>query len=712
MTLRLEGCTLTPLSGYLKSVGVLRVVAEQLDPEVRAHWDGDTFVLTTSVTFDQLIAFFTHHYRPTPIVTPWNSGSGFGPDDESKSPTAFAAMQAILDSTDDRLVGYRATIQAVREAINDPRWPSLDKLGQVAMCRSMVPDVAVEWIDAAVVMTTDILRYPPLLGTGGNDGRLDFGANFMARIQEVLNPSTRGRQRVDPRALVEDALRGTWLEPLSAIKLGQYDPMAAGGPGSSPFGAAESLANPWDFILLFEGAVAFASSVSRRFGRAGSSAAMPFTVTGNPVAYGSAASENTRGEFWAPVWRQPAGAAEVLRLFGEGRVEYRGQQARNGVDVARALATLGVDRGIDQFVRFAMVERNGLSTFCIPVGRHRVHRSERVELLGDVDRWVNTLRRQANLPNTVESTLRRIDNRNFVVADRDDPQSLQDFLCDVALLELQVLRSRNLRAATEESPRLPAREWLPLLDDGSLEFELAAALASLRRQGHSVGFLREILIEPRLSDRTPRVEGYGRRPLVAVLADCLVEIRMRTGRADPFDPTATYCGEADALWSSPTAFHSFAAGLCDMDRISYLLTGLLLLDWKGSRWSDDRADKRLTPSRRFLPPLVSVMKPLFHHRALGLDSRRSLVGDPILPRLLAAGRADVAIASAVRSLRLAGCSPVASPEAYGHPEDLRLTAAACLVPVSDNAVHSIIAVVIGSQATTTDHQVHATEEIA
>ena len=45
-----------------------------------------------------------------------------------------------------------------------------------------------EWMDAAMVLEDDgTPKYPALLGSGGNDGRLDFTNNFMKRLGEVFD---------------------------------------------------------------------------------------------------------------------------------------------------------------------------------------------------------------------------------------------------------------------------------------------------------------------------------------------------------------------------------------------------------------------------------------------------------------------------------------------------------------------------------------------
>jgi CRISPR-associated protein Csx17 len=58
-----------PLAGYLKALGVFRLVAEQADTEARGFWRDERFVLRTRLSEHDLIQFFVDSYRPTPVVT-------------------------------------------------------------------------------------------------------------------------------------------------------------------------------------------------------------------------------------------------------------------------------------------------------------------------------------------------------------------------------------------------------------------------------------------------------------------------------------------------------------------------------------------------------------------------------------------------------------------------------------------------------------------
>jgi CRISPR-associated protein Csx17 len=73
----LEGCAPVPLAAYLKALGIFRIVAEQKDENVHGFWREEAFVLDTAVMKENLVHFFLDNYRPSPIISPWNGGSGF-----------------------------------------------------------------------------------------------------------------------------------------------------------------------------------------------------------------------------------------------------------------------------------------------------------------------------------------------------------------------------------------------------------------------------------------------------------------------------------------------------------------------------------------------------------------------------------------------------------------------------------------------------------
>ena len=137
----LAGCAPIPLASYLKALGVFRLVAEQKDKNTRGCWRDETFVLDTILTTEELVRFFLHEYRPSPIVSPWNGGSGFyfregksgekdpatgkkiktGVRDEPTAATRIVSSFAETKSN-DRLALYGAVISQTQSALRALGW--------------------------------------------------------------------------------------------------------------------------------------------------------------------------------------------------------------------------------------------------------------------------------------------------------------------------------------------------------------------------------------------------------------------------------------------------------------------------------------------------------------------------------------------------------------------------------------------------------------
>lgn len=688
----LTGCRLEPLASYLKSLGILRLVAEQADPGALGWWEGENFNISADLGDGGLEAFFLDRYRPTPLVSPWNGGSGFAAKDKE----ALVAVGLILTSEADRLALYREAIQSAQAVAHEAASRGWGKEQVLQACRGRLPDACVAWIDAAVVLTAGTPKFPPLLGSGGNDGRLDFSANFMHRLADALSlrAGRNAPTRETSAGWLDAALYAGGAVPGVRAAVGQFDPGSAGGVNSSPLGAAPSLVNPWDFILMLEGALLFAGGAARRLGSdTEGRAAMPFMVDSSPVGYpSSAAGEKTRGELWAPRWHRPAPLAEIAHLFEEGRSEWQGHQARTGLDMVRAAATLGNDRGVDDFVRYVFVERRGLSTAAVGVGRITTGERSEVPLLGQVDRWLQSVRGGKESPAGVGMTLRRVDKAMFTLATAGGSRRLQDVLRALSELEAALGNSVSFRVRARIRPLqgLPAVSWLPHLDDGSPEFGIAAALASLHDPD---GTCLRMMLRPvtRASkgpgldwnEGSPEVPGFGVRPFVAVLADAHARRSIEVA-------SASDGGIADGTPGVQTAFAfrlpapgpdaaRFAAGELDDVRVAELFGGLMLLDWQRTPqvggWQAYRG--RLPP-----PPAWAVLAPFFHGRPLR-DPTVTLRPEASWPALLVAGREEVVLKAALRRLRIArlDAAPAdARVMAASAPPGPRL-AAGLLVPI-------------------------------
>jgi CRISPR-associated protein Csx17 len=384
----LSGLRPEPLASYLAGLGLIRVIGEQADPAATAAWTPAGLVIST--TMPDIAAWLAEEYVPTPVLSPWNNGSGFG----SKDKEPLRALTALREHPSPRLTPFQDAIQVAQQVVSKARTAGWitdaggggDKGRVVQEFRNRCPDALLPWIDAAVVLAGKDTFFPPLLGTGGNDGRLDFSTNFHQRLLDVIGTSER--HRVRSVAIARDLLADAESEQLADAAIGQFDPGSAGGPGSSRFGAAVSLVNPWGYVLFVEGALLFAASAVRRNQYAVGRAAMPFTVQGSPDGSASgAAGEESRGEVWAPVWAREFTLAEIKQVFAEARASWRGRPARRAVDFYAATRTLGVARGVSEFTRYGLQRRNGLAFAAIPLARVDVRQRPEVRLAAEVEDW-------------------------------------------------------------------------------------------------------------------------------------------------------------------------------------------------------------------------------------------------------------------------------------------------------------------------------------
>ena len=767
-TLRLEGCRVEPMAGYLKALGVLRIVAEQEDAGAHGFWDGEVFCLETGLDGHGLAAFFCERYAPTPVVAPWNGDSGFydgntmdGIDAIARSsdprlapyrevieairgwsemPPAFRSVGQVVSALDDAIARMkegkaRSTLARLRREILDAcpaevaaggeeplalsldeidrraklgesgprarygRWMKTVKKGRTAakdlarkafkpqalpLCRARLPDGFVSWLDTACALgATGEVGFNPLLGSGGNEGRLDFSNNFMQRIRDALLSPDRGRAET----LCVAALQGTNVDALVRAAVGQYDPGHAGGANQG-HGVAEDrvVVNPWDFVLAIEGALLLASSMARRarVGAAGS-LSCPFTVRTSPVGYAtSQPGERARAETWLPVWRRPTSLAELRQLFCEARSQVGRRPASTGLDFARAAGTLGVDRGVDAFARYVYLERRGKNFVALPAGRVTVRLRPDVRLLDELDpireRVDRFLRQFGSPPASMERAARLVEEATFACALQPDTFRFQALLRTLGRLDALVAARDRDREPKLHRPLLGlSPRWIGRADDGSVEIRLAAALQAVRGAG-GVGPLRANMspVDP----KRPWTWATGKGQRAWVGSDVVERLggalarRMRDAGRE---------GGRELPLRARLALHSSDAmalvlGATDDRALEDLLWGCGLVDW--------RRPGREALARRWTRPVMDLplsrawaaLKLLFVPGGVGGEALRP---EPRIVGLLQAGRSREALEVAVRRLRTAGLAPLVAPHAAREPPARLL--AGLLVPVRDVA---------------------------
>lgn len=797
--LSLNGCTAEPLMGYLKALGVLRLVCQQADADVRACWEGGVFKLYTNLDRDALTTFFRDYYRPTPLLAPWNGGSGFyvkldvdrflesrGAEIAFKSREAVDAIDAIESSDTDRLASYREQIRQTKAALGrianrvdfvellaEPlkQWSgattrqakkrvkdyvskvlnaimlfrsgdetySIDKAEKDAFISDLrgkvLTDDGLLWLDAALAMRTGAKKNrmeSPTLGSGGNIGNSDFSARFAQLLPEVMTFRTGDPPPSRSEAWLSSALFGTPTRDLERVSVDQFNPGKAGGANGTQGLEAAPILNPWDYLLMMEGALVLSGSTSRRFGAGRDGVSFPFIVASSRAGYGSIGVEQTRGEAWLPLWSAPASYSEIRALLSEGRAEVGRSRAESGLTFAQAIASLGVDRGIQSFVRYEFQERLGQSYIATPVGHFNVPKArvDGIELVQALNPLIEKLEKAADgAPARFSTAIRRIEAAVFAFCKYGGAARLAAILAALGNAE------RELAVGDIDPSKRPLHRpisalssgWLSAASDGSAEFNLARGLAFLkpgqRGTGSIRGYLEPVEYDPRFrawvwTQRTGRVVWGSRdmaRNLGALLVRRLIDAENNGEPIVPLDSPF------------PVSLRDISAFLnreIDDGRFHDLLWGLSLIDvregWElRSAMEEPRLPRAYAITKLTLLPgrlqweVESEGKSLLRLKQAHSDD--PLTGVLVKPELriltnLQRGDVQQSCDAAARRLRAAGFVPIGGVNANGSRRQIEWSAegveterllAALVFPVHASAVNQLAELVLRQPAVET-----------
>ncbi|MEX1027461.1 MAG: type I-U CRISPR-associated protein Csx17 [Candidatus Paceibacterota bacterium] len=707
-TLQLRGCSPTPLAHYLKALGILRLVSEQADAEAMGWWQNDVFCLRSKLDAEALVRFFLEEYKPTPLVGPWGARSGFFPSASERS--AREALDQILASEQPRLVPFQSAITAVHSVLAElglaEKADSDDeKLQLLQMCRAKLDDDLLPWLDAVYVLLNEGRAFPPLLGTGGNEGSGSYMSGFAQQVVAVIE--NRSWDAALRPAIFGDVAVGVGDKQTP----GHFFPDAAGGPNAAAGFDGAVGTNPWDYLLTLEGTLLFAASAVKQLEEhADGNLAFPFCVRPAGVGYASAdiADEAAaRAEMWFPLWTRPTTRSELEALLGEGRATVNRRKVRNGIDFARAVASLGVDRGVSRFERFGFQQRNGLSYFAIPLGTFDIPKQEvaAASLLDPLDRWLDRFRRAATgkqAPARAGRALRQLESSILGLCQRGDSAAVQAVLVALGEAEAAIAISKQLREGERGSGISPvpmlSNDWLFKANDQTCEFRLAAALASVTHD--QVGPLRRHL-EP--IDKTSWKSAYPKwakegndpgmvwgggnlvRNLNAVLARRFVEVLQQGKERNERELLTPVGGRQPASLGDITAFIN---GQVDDLRIEALVRGLMLIHW--SRFSNDRVERLRGPRHPVPDAAYSLLK--LCHLPFKLDDQLIPLA-PQLTRRAIGGDGAEATRLAARRLRAAGLPPAVEVVPCTRQRAHRV-AAALMFPISIRDAQRLVALVL------------------
>jgi CRISPR-associated protein Csx17 len=707
----LAGCTPAPLANYLKGLGVLRLLSD-IRPETCIAWGDDCLVIESRYTVQEIETFFLRHYRPTPIIAPWNGGSGFY---EKDNKTALIAIQG---SANPRLDLYRACLRIAEQALVDvdrrasPK--DEEKLALLTKLRGLLPDAALDWFDASVLLAGNAAQYPPLLGTGGNDGRLDFTNNFMQRLTDVLNLGD-GDPSEESTAWLKTALHGDSTPGLIKRAIGQFDPGQVGGPNGTVGFEADSTVNPWDYILTIEGALLFAAAVVRRSVHdPEGTLSYPFTVRAVGAGAGNLGegdATSARGELWMPLWRQAATYPEVRSLLAEGRVALDTKPARDSLDFVRAVCRLGGYRGVDTFQRYGLLMRSGNAYLATPLARVEVTKDPKTQWVDDLERsdWLARFRRFAQGATAARRFLglrKQLEDALFDLAESGAaPAKVQWLLGVLGDIEAAQAVSKEAQKSVPAVPLL-SEAWVHAADDSTAAFRIARAVSGVQGEGEVRVPLRAQLfpIHPRSNAwMTPEYKAkHANDPICRIrlhadakgsLTDTFVELlRHRLQIAERLDVRDALSSPDKLLRSSSEVdlddLLAFLQGE-NMDvHIARLLPGLSLCRIP--------SDPKRAVGEGAVPAAFAILKlcvtPDATLRDLGfLCPDTHLPVPPGMLAQLASANSHHAVQMAWRRLRASGLRPLFGMKALPElkPIDSRRAAAALLLPLRFAAVGAL-----------------------
>ncbi|KKH91822.1 hypothetical protein EO95_16845 [Methanosarcina sp. 1.H.T.1A.1] len=719
-SIELKGCSTDTFTDYLKALGVFKIFSQQKDGSARAYWKNNRFVINTAYDSDAMVDFFLHEYAPSPLFRPWGGRSGFYKGSSEKS--ARDALLPLVNSKDSRFDPFKKVYYAFQE-FSDLKGitekPSDDELITfLENLRSQLPEDILEWLDTCYVLTGDNRIYLPLLGTGGNEGSGNYSSNYLQALNEVLIK----KKEKEANQLLEHCLFSKYTPKLSNLSIGQLSPGAVAEANSTEgYRSKSKLVNPWDVVFSMEGATLFAGSASRRFGGSRGTSdrnfgSFPFTVLPSVAGISHITFKDNfkdpnkksdyktfENEFWLPLWNRPTSYNEITYLFHEGRAQVGRRPANNGLDFVRAISSLGVDRGIDSFVRYARLKRQGsgknANALAIPLGTFKVKQQKNVNLIEELDNWLNILRNKCSSKESVaarySSNLRSIDEAIFSFSKYGDVLHFQNLLIELGKAE------RSFASAGANRPIRPLNDlspsWITACDDGSVEFRIACAVASVYDK--KVGSIRRQL-EPSEIIKGGRLEWSNTRTSVvwsnsdlcsnmkAILQRRVLEGKMKGSNFTPI-------GGRVAV--SLSDISKFIRGEVNDQKISDLMWGLSTIKWKyydkekhRERWNSG-IDAMIPRAYAFLKLLFIPGNLIFENERWGLSyDEKKGIHLPSSPEILRVidSQQDKAFELVTRRLKASGLTPLGvrrnigtAPDFNVDTEDKERIIASLLIPV-------------------------------
>lgn len=624
------GINTDSLGQYLMSLGLLKAAAGRWE-STRGFWKEGTFHLAGDFTGSELRAYLLGEWKPQPYRKWWAEAQKVGT--KAKSSASLHRERAVR------------SIEEIRVA-------------------------------DSTIIPAGRNQFSPLFGTGGNVGKRDF--------EKAWREANELTAKSDSPEWLEAALTGN--TPTSV------PPFTIGGTwfvfNNKAFNSGldwsrDGCLSPWSYLLAMEGALLVRGGSGRRLGaNARPYAVFPFISQPLQPAADSEVGQKTPGEFWAPLWNEPATLSEVRALLQRGLARLGGRAATAPHEFALAALAAQTDAGLSGFFRIELRQTTSSQVYeAIPRGDFRInagpaeneprHSSAAImQILGPG--WFDRLPYEptSNRSRKKFTGLRGPIERLLlgVAQAPENPEAWQTLILRLADSQSRIDRNLGLRKACRAVPRLGI-DWFrhAFPDLGSPEIRIAAAFSSLGAGSDYTAACNIYGVEIRgktldfaRPGRPQRAVWHDGDPVSSFLE--LTERRLTDSDKGKlpalYSPLRLTASEIDFFLSGET---------CDLAEVQKWVPPLSLIGWsEKERWrSEPSGFESLNPATL----LWAFFKPFFHPLELPLGTRSFFPSDagpkPAFARqlfaLLRSGSVAEAIAFAQAGWRAQGHTVIVPP---------------------------------------------------
>lgn len=573
----LNGCDPKVFGSYLKALGLFEILAKQYN-DVKAYWENDSFnILLPLESKEEIINFFMEKYKPLPIVSPWNKGGGFI---NSKK-----ELTDLLGLKDPRLKTYQNVIRKAQYIMSQLGITGIthkNKVTIVKACRNYLPPDTIKWIDAALVIGNENLFVTKIMTNGGNEGNFDYSNAYMKYIYYIFNNIKKNNNKIEE--LLKNSIFGTYTDKLIEMKVGKFIPGRAGGFNEGfGFENKEFNANPWDYIFLIHGLLFFSTGLGKRTMSNKYFIRSPFTVESSVSI--DTENKNSVYEIWAPLWKNPAYLSEIKKMFENGRVEISNSPVTKGIEFMEAIKNYGVDRGIEQFVRYVLLNTRGRSGYvAAPAGAYQTGYMPDINIVKEINPLLNRLDsyiyRLERPPKSLLVLKLNIDNALSNMLTHGISVGIEKLLVSIGKMEMYLskIQHNDILANPPVIDGL-SPDWLNLNKEPSNEYIIASAISSI----YGIRNYLEPLMKMKWNDSVNDYSWNGSN-IYARISN--VVYRMFIKNMDKYSPLSS------RLIINPEYATLVIDGDLGGDKLENLLYGLMWIKWNKNKQEDDTKTRK------------------------------------------------------------------------------------------------------------------------